>query len=311
MRTTRMFNVTRFIAGLLLAAAAITASASSLTISPRHDVLVTDDAKRQQLRVLFADEPLLADVVLNVYVLEQLPSTRTHYTELQKLTQEDWLDSLKWSLVTAEGREIALPRPVTLTSSTRRRGPDASSTADRDAAVPTTTYRARLSFGSVPAGDYVLQASAAGLTSRFPFVVRTGSEPNLRDHYLRLKALRTRDYAEFRKLELERLERNPARIAALYELIDRALLEGTAEETRSYFDRAIAAAEKARVANNEPKTAKQIDAGIRQLRAARGALSQYYANRATWTMSRDTKSGQYVIRDRRNKAVIRDFAAGE
>jgi hypothetical protein len=306
-----MRTITRIVAGLILAVTAITASASSLTISPRHDVLITDDVKKQQLRVLFAEEPLLADVVLNVYVVEQLPSTRAHHAELQKLTQEGWLDSLKWSLVTADGREIALPRPVTLTSSVRQRGPDAVNMADRDAAVPTTTYRARLSFGSVPADDYVLHASAAGLTSRFSFVVRTGNELYLRDHYLRLKAVRTRDYAEFRKLELERLERNPARIDALYDLIDRALVEGTVEETRSYFDRAIAAAENARRTSQEPTRTKQIDSGIRQLRAARTALPQYYANKASWSMSRDTKSGHYAIRDRRSGAVVRDFAANE
>jgi hypothetical protein len=53
-----MRNIARMLAGAFLAITAMSATASSLTISPRHDILITDDAKQQQLRVLFADEPL-------------------------------------------------------------------------------------------------------------------------------------------------------------------------------------------------------------------------------------------------------------
>jgi hypothetical protein len=237
-------------------------------------------------------------VVLNVYVLEQLPSTHAHYAELQKLTKDTWLKTLEWSLVTVDGREIALPRPTTLTSSARQRGPAAASIADRDAAVPTTTYRARLSFGSVPAGDYVLQAKAAGLTSRFPFVVRTGSEPTCV----------TTTSASKRSARATMRSSERCSSSACNEM-PIASLHCTISLTAHYFDRAIAAAEKARGAKSDPKTVKQIDDGILQLRAAKESLPQYYANKTAWTMSRDPKKGHYVIQDRRSKAVIRDFAA--
>jgi hypothetical protein len=232
-----MRTVKRILLLLLVSVSAAAASASTLTISAKHDVLVTDDDKKRQLRVLFADEQLFADITLNVYVLDQLPSTRAHYDDLRKLTDRNWLEAVSWSLVTTDGAEVALPTPAVLSTSARQRGPAAVRDGDRDTAVPMTTYRARVAFGSIPAGDYILRASVRGLSSSFRFVVRTGSEPGLQDHYLRLKALRTRDYAEFRRLQLERLERNPARLDALYDLIDRALVHGTLEETRSYFDR--------------------------------------------------------------------------
>jgi hypothetical protein len=122
-------------------------------------------------------------------------------------------------------------------------------------------------FGFVPAGDYVLRASVRGLASSFSFVVRTGAEPALRDHYLRLKAQRTRDYASFRRLQLERLERDPKRVDALYGLIDRALVEGSLAETQSYFDRVIAAAEA--YGNTVAAQADKANARERQKNSAR------------------------------------------
>lgn len=306
-----MSKVYRLFSILIVVMTTVAISASELSVSTKHDVLVTDDARKQLLRVVFVDEELLANVTLDVYVLKQLPSTRAHHAELQKLNELTWLDAVAWSLTTTDGQQVALPHPAILSRTVRRRGPDAVREVDRDTVVPMTTYRARLAFGSIPPGDYVLKASVRGLTSSFPFVARTGDEPGLRDHYLRLKAMRTRDYATFRRLQLERLERNPAQTDALYNLIDRALVQGTLGETQSFFERAIAAVTEYRRTSDDPTRNKQIDARIRELRATRNALPQYFANRAAWTMARDTKSGHYVIRDRRNKAVIRDFASSE
>lgn len=302
-----MRTLIRLLLVLLVAAFAAAASASSLTVSAQHDVLVTEDDKKQLLRVLFADDQLLVDITLDVYALDLLPSTRAHLDELRKLTDRTWLDAVAWSLFTADGAEVALPRPAVLTKVTRQRGPAAARPVDRDTSVPMTTYRARLGFGAIPSGDYVLQARVRGLSCNFTFVVRAGNEPGLRDHYLRLKAMRTRDYAEFRRLQLERLEHNPARVDALYDLIDRALVHGTLAETRSYFDRAIASAQRYRQSISNSNTIHKTDAVLRQLRDVQRTLPDYFANREKWTMTRDVRDGHYSIRNRATGAVIRDF----
>jgi len=283
------------------------ASASELSVSTRHDVLVTEDTK-QLLRVVFVDAELIVDASLDVYVLEQLPSTRAHYAELRQLDERNWLDAVSWILTYADGREATLPHPVVLSKTVRQRGPDASREVDRDVSVPMSSYRARLAFGALSPGDYVLKASLRGLTSSFSLAVRTGDEPGLRDHYLRLKAMRTQDYAAFRSLQLQRFERNPARVDALYDLIDRALVQGTLLETRSYFERVIAAAEEAMLGIRDPDDRARARRGVAQLRAVRETLPEYYRNRSSWELSRNMKDGHYSIRDRRSGLVIRDFA---
>lgn len=302
MRTATYLSV---VLGFALFAA--TTSGSTLTISARHDVLVAEDETKRQLRVLFADEPLLADVTLNVYVLDQLPSTRAHYDDLRMLTGRDWFDALSWSLERSDGSEVDLPVAKVLSRSARQRGPAADRAADRDTAVPMTTYRARVDFGHVPVGDYTLSAAVRGLSSTFRFAVRTGSEPGLQDHYLRLKALRTRDYGEFRRLQLMRLRRNPTRLDALYDLIDRALVQGTLEECKAYFDRAIAAAEQRRQPISDPTVRAEADAAIGQLREVQRTLPEVFANRTGWVMARDTRDGHFSMRNRATGAVIREF----
>lgn len=302
-----MHNLARAFAILLFVPLVQQSSASSLTVNVKHDVVVVQGERRQQFRVLFAEDELVADITLNVYVLEQFPSSKAHDSELRNLQDKSWLDSVQWQLQAADGRPTELPSPVILAKSVRSRGPSAARPADRDTTVPMTTYHAGLAFGSIPPGDYVLQASIGGLSSRFPFVVRTGSEEGFTDHYLRLKAMRTRDYATFRRLQLTRLESNPARLDALYDLIDRALVQGTLAETNSYFDRAIAAAEAGVSSIAEPARKRNVQEGVAQLRAVQRTLPDYYQNRGRWVMARDTKDGHYSIRSRASGDVIRDF----
>lgn len=304
-----MHTLTRVIVILLLVTSAVRSSASSLSVSAKHDVLVIVQAeKRQHFRVLFADEELVTTITLNVFVLEQLPSSRAHQAELEALQEDTWLEAVDWHLKTADGRPIALPPPALLSNKVRLRGPAAVSAANRDTAVPMTTYHAVFGFGAISPGDYVLEGSVGGLKARFSFIVRTGSETEFRDDYLRLKAKRTRDYDAFRRLQLERLERNPARLDALYDLIDQALVRGTLAETLSYFERAITAAEGDRTATSDLALKKKIDDGVRQLRAVQRALPEFYQKRGSWVIARDVKDGHYSVRDRVSGAVIRDFA---
>jgi len=305
-----MHSFTRVIVILLLVASSVRSAASSLSVSAKHDVLViVENEKRQLYRVLFADEELVTTITLNVFVVEQLPSSRAHHAELKALRRDTWLEAVDWTLRTSDGRPVALLPPAVLSNKVRERGPVAPNPAERDTSVPMTTYRAFLGFGTIPPGDYVLEGSVAGLKARFSFVVRTGSETEFRDDYLRLKAKRARDYDTFRRLQLERLERDPARLDALYDLIDRALVSGTLTETSSYFERAITAAERGRTVTSDLALKRKIDDGVRQLRAVQRMLPEFYHKRGAWVITRDVNDGHYSLRDRGSGAVIRDFRA--
>lgn len=297
----------RVLLSLLLVIAAGRTTASSLLVSAKHDVLVVQNEKRQSFRTLFTDDELIVDVTLNVYFLEQLPSSKAHYDELRRLNASSWLEAVKLTLATADGRKTALPSPRIISSSARRRGPGAERAVDRDTSVDMSAYRAALGFGSIPPGDYVLTATVQGLNSTFPFAVRTGSEREFRDHYLRLKATRTSDYSSFRRLQLERRKANPARLDALYALIDRALVNGTLTETTSYFERAIAAANLDLQKTSDPVAMARIESGLAELRAVKSVLPEYFGKRDVWMMTRDVKDGHYSIRQRASGAVVRDF----
>jgi len=245
-------------------------------------------------------------VQLDVYQLPQMRSTTEHYPELRKLAANArWLDGITWTLSRRDTTAtVAMGVPRALRTARRERGPQAAASTDRDTTVPMTSLTARMDFGTLPVGEYRLTARAAGLSSSFDFGVRIGMEPEVRDAYLRDKASKTRDYDEFRRLELERYERDPSRIDALLDLIDRSLQQGTPAEVRADFDRAITAYE-VRRPSFTPDVAAKAAAYIRDLRVARDALPEYFQRKAEWTMARDPRSGVYAIRSRATNDVVR------
>jgi hypothetical protein len=258
------------------------------------------------LRALWTDERLVADVHLDVYQLPQMRSTTEHYDELRKVASRSrWLDAFTWTLARRDtGTPVAIGMSRVVQSARRQRGPGAEMPADRDTAVAMTTLTARLDFGAIPAGDYRLTVAVAGLASSFEFSARSGAEPEVRDEYLRDKASKTRDYSEFRRIELDRYARDPSRIDALLDLIDRSVQEGTLGEVRADFDRAIAAYD-ARRQSFEPKVAAKVDAYVRDLRVARDALPEYFQHKAEWAISRDPYTSVYSIRSRATSQVLR------
>src|SRR5262249_51490968 len=143
-----------------------------------------------------------------------------------------------WKLTKNDGTRTPLVAKLVTGNVRRERGPRATSEADRDASVDCTTFKAALNFGALSPGDYVLDGNVDGVSSHFNFVVHTGNEPAWRDLYLRDKAARAKSYAEFRAIELQRLEANPDRLDVLMDLLDRALQAGTLEESRGYVQRA-------------------------------------------------------------------------
>jgi len=147
------------ILAVLAVVCAASASASSLTLIVRHEIVMTEGPQKRLVRVVFTDERLTADLQLS--------------DGLRALSGETWLRAVRWSLVTNDGRAVALPAPVVRNKRMSERGP---------------TYDARLEFGSLPPGEYVLAAELRGLHSEFPFIVATGQEPGFRDRYLWLRA---------------------------------------------------------------------------------------------------------------------------
>jgi hypothetical protein len=305
-----MRHAFRFLLTALGAAWCGAAGASTLTLTVPHHMVVTHSVDASSptslLRAVWTDERLVADVHLDVYQLPQMRSTAEHYDELRKVASRSrWLDAFTWTLARRDaGAPVALGMPRVIQIVRRQRGPSAETPADRDTAVAMTTLTGRLDFGAIPAGDYRFTVRVAGLASSFDFSARTGAEPEVRDEYLRDKASKTSDYAEFRRIELERYERDPSRIDALLDLIDRSVQEGTLSETRADFDRTIAAYG-ARRQSFEPKVAAKVDAYVRDLRVARDALPEYFQHKTEWSISRDPYTSVYSIRSRATSQVLR------
>jgi hypothetical protein len=307
----------RYALRLSLAAVAIVlsvaASASTLTLSVNHHSVAINPADRQAstlLRSVWADEHLLADVQLDVYQLPGMRSTAEHYADLRKLAADArWIDRLRWSLTRRDtDAPAALAVPRIARTARRERGPQAEAPSDRDTRVAMTTLAARFDFGVLPVGDYRLSVSGGGLSASFDFSVCTGAEPEVRDDYLRDQASKTNDYAEFRRLEMERYERDHSRIDALFDLVDRSLQQGTPAEASADFDRAITAYE-ARRQTFTPDVGAKAAAYIRDLRVARDALPEYFQRKAEWTMAREPYSGIYSIRSRATNEVVRVLRA--
>jgi hypothetical protein len=269
--------------------------ASDLNLVVRaHPTLMPDGATQQLVNALFADEVFIADLQLDVYAVPQLPSTSAHLQELRRLTTQSWIDRVQWQLTRKDGEAIAMTSPSIVSNARRDRGPRAALEADRDTGVECTTFRAAVKLPPLPPGDFALTASLDSLSSHFDFVVRTGKEPEWRDVYLRERAASAKSYAEYRTIALQRLAADPDRIDVLMDLFDRSLQAGTLEESKSYIDRAKAAA----------MHRQQTDA-IPYLDQVSAELPDYFAHRDRVTMIRNVTNGKYEIHDRGNGALVR------
>lgn len=288
-----------------IVSAASTAAASDLVLKADHHHV--NRADFTPMAAVFTDEHLVATIRLDVYAAPQLPSTKRSLDELRRLDASNWLRSVRWSLRDGKGRELAVPFPKIVSSTVRRRGPNAERAADRDVTVDITTFEARADFGPLPAGDYTLAAGVYHLTSSFPVSIRTGTESDVREVFLEVRARRATSYAEFRELQLERHRINPDRLDPVMEVIDRALVESTLEDARALFATVLEKMEQRRAATTEPAKAQFFQRRLRELRAAERALPEYFSKRGEWMMQRN-QAGNYVIRDRKAGTIVRDFA---
>lgn len=291
---------------------AATARPSTLQLSIEHHIALTSAGGKQAvLRTVFTGEPIVANVLLDVYALAQMPSTARRLADLQRLTPKDWWQHLQWDIRTSAGVPVA-SRPRLQSSSVRERGPNVRNAADRDTSVPCSSYRAVFDFGRLAPGDYTIRVSINGLDAPpFPLAVRSGSEPEVRDVYLQEKARNSHDWGEFKALELERVRLDPTKAAALMELAQRSLEFGTLAETTDYFNRATNAMEHnvQEWANVNPldagKQAPAVRNTVTQMRALQRMLPEYFANRSQWRVSLDPATSRYVIVARDNSRVVR------
>ncbi len=306
---------------LLLVAALLAATASQIWASTLRVVVDKTPVRSapgatSTLQIAWADAPITADVTLNVYSLPALPSSSRDLVKLRALDAGSWFDALTWQLQ-RNGEEFrAIARPEKLSDSVRHRGPSAPDPVDRDATVEMTSYRAHVSVGTLPAGDYQLRVRVAGVTSDPSlFAVRNGDEnPAIRDAYLTQKARRTGEYETFKQLELERVRLDPSRAGAWLALAERALIDGTLSETRDYFENAVRVMdENARkeAASATPERARALDAVVtenrRRVEKLEAVLPEYFAHRPAWTLSVENQDGRvrYVLRESATQRVVR------
>ncbi len=291
------------------------AFASTLRVSVDHHLSTYGPVNAvKTVRAAFTNEPLLADVRLDVYAVPQLPSSREHRDALRALPAEGWWKKLDWQLVDAKtGRAVPSAQWRLVSSRAEMSGPSTGDTT-RTVDVRSLVARFELSRALEP-GDYRLVATIDGLASQpFLFAVRTGREPDVRDAYLATNAARTTDYATYRALQLERVKNNPTNAAAYLELADRAIEQGTLAETQQYLDGALGAMNRLLQQNeaSHPEWVKQQKAAweprATRIRALQRALPDVFEHRSEWRVTTDPATGDYVIRSRRDDRLVRSLA---
>lgn len=294
----------------LLLFSAATAAASTLNVEVTTRLVAVGPMPRMRIdRVVFADEPLTVTLNLDVYAVPELPSTKEHLAALQRLTDDDWTKDVVWALRNADETRPVHPR--LLSARVRHMGPGSAEPAAKR--VPFTAYEARFSLPSLGSGTYTLQARVAGLEGASgPFVVATGEEPEYRDAYLDRQASGAQSYAEFRRLQLERLRLDPTKAGALLALAARSLEDGTLEETMDYYNRAVATmehnvADYARVApQRAADEQRQLKVDVGHIRALQEMLPSYFAQRTVLRVATDPLTGRYRLVERRTGRVVRE-----
>lgn len=286
------------------------AYSSTISLSLEHDIAVTTDGPKQKLlRTRFTEEPVIAQVKLDVYALPQMPWTGEQLAELQRLDENSWWQQLQWTLRDASGKHRQI-QPRLLQSSVRRRGPAAARPEDRDTSVECSTFHGSFDLGRLTPGDYTIEVGVADLRAQHPLALRTGEEPEVRDVYLRKKAAATKDWLQFKALQLERIERDPKKADALLALAHGSVEHGTLAEAQGYFASAVATMEEnmREWATVNPTDATRQAPGVtdmvRRIRALQRVLPEYFAHRRDWRVVQQP-SGGYVITTRDTNQVVR------
>lgn len=302
MATNRARILSFALTALLLA---VGAHGSHITVSVTKTT-VSDGSASGVLRVVFGDETPVVDVVVSVYALEGHPSSRRGLRELQALDSAAWWQGLTWTLTDAEGNERAIDLGTV--------------EAIRASAAPKahdgrTEHRGTFRLPGLRPGDYTIEVSYAGVHGKDHFAVRLGTEtPALRDKYLERRAAEAASWAEYRRIQLERLEIVPQRADILLALGRRSLEVGTLDEANVFYDRAIRVMEQneAEYSKGAPvakrtETRERLESTVKSIRALQKELPAYFERRADVAVLEEVVEGElrFVLKDRRSGRTTR------
>ncbi len=282
---------------LLLAASPLVAHADKLVTQLRVSVdtfAVRRISASTPTRVVFTGAPIRAEVSL---VAAALPSANSAAMSIS-LPSKEWWNDLLWDLERA-GKTMH-PRPAL------------AANADPSAELRSgQRLVARFNLGELPPGEYRLKVRLGDLHSDAEwFLVSNGQENNdLRREFARYNVDRSRDNASLKRNLLALAAADSLNASPWVRLGDLALADGSAEEIRGYYDRAIGVLDQRRqsfAAEGRADVVTAIQSEREMITAVRELVPQYVANRATMVLHADLEGGKhYVLRERATGRVLR------
>ena len=282
---------------LLLAASPLVAHADKLVTQLRVSVdtfAIRRISASTPTRVVFTGAPIRAEVSL---VAAALPSPSSAPMSIS-LPSKEWWNDLLWDL--ERNGKTMHPRP-----------------ALRANADPSAELRsgqrlvARFNLGELPPGEYRLKVRLGDLHSDAEwFLVSNGQEnDDLRREFARYNVDRSRDNASLKRNLLALAAADPLNASPWVRLGDLALADGSAEEIRGYYDRAIGVLDQRRqgfAAEGRADVVTAIQSEREMITAVRELVPQYVANRTTMVLHADLEGGKhYVLRERATGRVLR------
>jgi len=249
-------------------------------------------------RVVFVGTPLKAQISLTAAALSSPNPGPTSMS----LPSKEWWDAVVWELERENGK-ISELRPE-LTSKVQ----PATELKSGERLV------ARFNLPELPPGTYRLSVRLGDLRSDPEwFLVSNGQEnDDLRREFARYNVDRSRDRTSMRKNLLALAAADPHNASPWIRLGDLALADGSAEEIRGYYDRAVQVLDQRRqkfAAEGRADVVAAIQSERDMILAVREVVPQYVANRATMILHADLEGGKhYVLRERVTGRVVRTIS---
>jgi hypothetical protein len=296
----------------------LAASATDLRVTVSKEPISVGQG-RPLLYVAFDDTPLRADLLLVIAETPNHPLSAAELNSLRGMNEASWAQKVRFTV-----RDAATHRIVQTVDGARlhasnalrtEEGPHASRPEFRKAGLDYVTYRATVELRPLVAGDYELEAALGSLHATDVFNVRGANapEPKVRAAYLAREASRAQTFDAYKRLQTDRLQASPNDATILLELGHRAMAEGTLDEARGYFDRAVAVMQEnvKRNSAEHPNAAKAIstiaEQRVREVRGLQALLPEFFANRGQIRVEQEQIDGQtrWVLKDRATGRMIR------
>ena len=273
--------------------------------------------ERRLLYTTFAGEPLHVDLLLVVVDLPTHPLPPQEMAALRAMSAGAWLHDVQLIV-----RDRTTNRTVKTFSGAQLRpdrtqrteeGPHAPNPAFRKDGLDYVTYRASLVLPVLPAGDYALEARLGSLRNTDTFAVSTDDEPHVRAAHLARAAAQARSFADYERIQKDRLAATPGDATILTNLGYRAMREGTMEQATAYFDRAIAVMQEnvARYQSEHPTASAAVasigDRRIQELRGLQTLLPDFFRQRDRVRIEQEQVGDRtrWVLRERASGRVLK------